>query len=118
MTFAETLAKSQELDRVLAAPLKDVMMPQEIGGKRLAGRLGAMFDQVKQVIDQVELGVVAAAAELMEEAKGAKAIEVAIRAETAAVRAFKAKMLGDNALAGENEDKTEQEPKVTDQAAE
>jgi hypothetical protein len=118
VTFAETLAKSQELDRVLAAPLKDGRMPQEIGGKRLAGELGAMFSQIQQVVDKAKLGVAAAASELMEEVRGVEAIEKAVRSETAAVRAFKAQMLGDNALAGENEDKAEQEPKVTGQAAE
>jgi hypothetical protein len=104
VTFAETLAKSQELDRILAAPLKDGRMPQEIGGKKLAGELGAMFAQIKQVVDDAKLGVAGAASELMEEVRGIKAIEQAVRAETAAVRQFKAQMLGDNALAGENAD--------------
>ncbi len=78
-------------------------MPQEIGGKRLIGDLGAMFDQIKQVVAEAKLGVAAAASECIEEVRGVKAIETAIREETAAVRAFKAKMLGDNALGGENQ---------------
>jgi len=102
VTFARTLAKSQELDRVLTAPLRDGRMPQEIGGKRLVGDLGAMFDQIKQVVAEAKLGVAAAASECIDEVRGVKIIEAAIREETAAVRQFKKQMLGDNALAGEN----------------
>lgn len=102
MTFADTIAKSQQLDRALTRAVKDGAMPEELGGKRLVGDLTGMFDDIRRAVAEAKQGVAAAGSELMEEVRGIKSIETAIRSETASVREFKTKMLG-NAVAGENE---------------
>lgn len=108
MTFAGTIAKSQELDRALARPLGNGSMVQEIGGKKLVGELGTLFESIKTTVAAAKLGIAAAGAELVTEVEGLKAVETAIRSETASVRAFKTNLLG-NATGGENleEGKTE-----------
>lgn len=78
-------------------------MPNEIGGKKLVGDLGGIFDQIKATIAEARLGVAAAASELMTEVQGMKGVEKAIRAETASVREFNTKILG-NAVGGENDE--------------
>lgn len=78
-------------------------MVQEIGGKKLVGDLGGIFDQIKTAVAEARLGVAAAASELMTEVGGLKGVEKAIRSETAAVRTFTASVLG-NAVGGENLD--------------
>lgn len=77
----------------------------EIGGKKMVGELGSMFENIKKAVDSAKLGIVGAGAELMTEVKGMNAIEHAIRAETQSVRDFKTQMLG-NAIAGENQEET------------
>jgi hypothetical protein len=103
VNFDETIRKSYELDKVLASPLQNGAKMAEIGGKKLVGELGGIFDQIRKVVEEAKLGVAAAASELMVEAQGVKAIETAIRSETKAVRDFKAQVLG-NALGGENQE--------------
>lgn len=79
----------------------------EIGGKKMVGELGQMFDDIRKAVEAAKLGIVGAAAELMTEVKDMKPIETAIRSEAKSVRDFKTQLLG-NAVAGENqeEDKT------------
>lgn len=52
MTFAETIAKSQKLDRTLARPIGDRM--PEVGGKSLTGGLRAMMDEVRKTAADVQ----------------------------------------------------------------
>ncbi len=102
MTLDEAIAASVALDRLLASPLKDGTMPEDLGGKRLVGELGAMFDDVRKAVAEAKQGIAAAGAELMTEVQGLKTVETAIRSETDSVRAFKVKLLG-NATGGENQ---------------
>lgn len=81
----------------------------EIGGKKMVGELGSMFENIKKAVESAKLGIVGAGAELMTEVKGMNAIESAIRAETQSVRDFKTQMLG-NALGGENQKAPQAEP--------
>lgn len=104
MTFDETIAKSAELDAALARSVEMTMA--ELGATKLMGELGSMFDDVRKTMEQAKLGIAAAASELMTEVKDLKVVETAIRAETASVREFKTKLLG-NAIAGENEGTTQ-----------
>lgn len=76
-------------------------MPQDIGGKSMVGEISGMFDSIKKAMNDAKMGIAAAGAELMTEVNEMKAIEGAIRSETASVREFKTRMLG-NAIGGEN----------------
>jgi hypothetical protein len=105
VTFAATIAKSQKLDRALERALKEVGMA-EIGGKKLVGEIGSIFDDVRKAVEQAKLGISGAASELMTEVRDLKHVETAIRAETASVREFKASVLG-NAVGGENQETSE-----------
>lgn len=84
-------------------------MPQDLGGKRLVGELGGMFDQVRKAVADAKLGVAAAVSECITEVEGIKQVEKAIREETAAIRTFKSDMLG-NAIGGENQEEPPAEP--------
>lgn len=85
-------------------------MPKvEIGGSKLVGDLGGIFAQMKKAVAEAQLGVAAAATELVAEVQGLKGVEKAIRAETATVRDFTASVLG-NAVGGENIDDPDKPP--------
>lgn len=101
MTFEETIAKSEELDRALRRPL-EVSMPEISGGNQLIGDLGTLFADLRKTVEEAKLGIAGAASELVEEVKGLKSIETAIRGETKSVRDFKTQILG-NATGGENQ---------------
>lgn len=101
MTFAETIAKSEALDRALSRPLEE-RMPEISGGNQLIGDLGTLFADLRKTVDEAKLGIAGAASELVDEVKGLKTIETAIRGETKSVREFKTKILG-NATGGENQ---------------
>ena len=101
MTFEETIAKSVALDRALSRPLEE-RMPEISGGNQLIGDLGTLFADLRKTVEEAKLGIAGAASELVEEVKGLKSIETAIRGETKVVRDFKTKALG-NATGGENQ---------------
>lgn len=102
MTFEETIAKSEELDRALAASVKEISMADIGGSRQLGSELGGLFADVRKVVAEAKTGIAAAAAELMTEVRGLKQVETAIRAETQSVREMKTSLLG-NAIEGENE---------------
>ena len=102
MTLDETLAKSVELDRALSRPL-EFSMPEISGGNQLIGDLGTLFDDLRKTVADAKIGIAGAASELVEEVKGLKNIETALRTETKSVRDFKTKVLG-NGTGGENQD--------------
>lgn len=52
MNYAETMAKSQALDRALTRPLGETM--PEVGGRSLAGGLRSMMDGVRQAADAAQ----------------------------------------------------------------
>lgn len=101
MTFEETIAKSEELDRALRRPL-EVSMPEISGGNQLVGDLGTLFEELRKTVADAKMGIAGAASELVEEVKGLKSVETAIRGETKSVRDFKTQILG-NATGGENQ---------------
>ena len=101
MTLDETIAKSVELDRALSRPL-EVSMPEIGGSGKLIGDLGTLFADLRKTVDDAKIGIAGAASELVEEVKGLKNIETAIRTETKSVRDFKTQVLG-NATGGENQ---------------
>lgn len=101
-TISETIAKSIELDQLLASPLRDGTMP-EIGGKKLVGELGGLFADIRATLAEAKLGIVGAASELMAEVRDLKHVEKAIRSETTSVQQFRTQILG-NATLGDNED--------------
>jgi hypothetical protein len=101
VTFEETIAKSEELDRALRRPL-EVSMPEISGGNQLIGDLGTLFADLRKTVEEAKLGIAGAASELVDEVKGLKNIETALRGETQSVRDFKTKVLG-NATGGENQ---------------
>lgn len=101
MTFEETIAKSEELDRALRRPL-EVSMPEISGGNQLIGDLGTLFADLRKTVEEAKIGIAGAASELVDEVKGLKNIETALRGETQSVRDFKTKVLG-NATGGENQ---------------
>jgi hypothetical protein len=101
VTFEETIAKSDELDRHLAESVEKTMA--EIGATKLVGEIGGLFEDIRKTLAEAKIGIAAAASELMTEVKDLKVVETAIRGETESVRKFKTNMLG-NAVAGENSD--------------
>jgi hypothetical protein len=106
VTFDETIAKSEALDRALSRPLEE-RMPEISGGKGLVGDLGTLFADLRKTVNEAKLGIAGAAAELVEEVKGLQHIQSAIRSETKSVRDFKTQVLG-NATGGED---AEESPK-------
>lgn len=77
-------------------------MPEISGGNKLVGDLGALFADLRKTVEEAKIGIAGAASELVEEVKGLKNVETALRGETQSVRQFKAQILG-NATGGENQ---------------
>jgi hypothetical protein len=113
VTFEETIAKSEALDRALSRPL-EIRMPEIAGSTKIVGDLTSMFSDLRRdimaAVTDAKTDVAAAGAELVEEVKGLKVMATALRAETKNVRDFKTQILG-NATGGENAEDGEAAPK-------
>lgn len=77
----------------------------EIGGKKLAGELGAMLQDVRRLVDEVRLDVAGAATELASEIRGGKDVAKALRAEAAEVRKAFSEVLGNQPPADDEGEK-------------
>lgn len=97
-SFEDTIAKSKELDRFLAAEGDSKM--SNIGGK-FAGRLSDVMTGIQKAMDDVHKDITDAAVELHTEVAKGKHAAKAIRAEAAKVRTAMTEIMG-NATEGEN----------------
>lgn len=103
MSLGDTLAASRRLDRLLSGERNDAM--PGVGGSRMVGEIGGLLGDVQKILSDAKLGIAGALAELTDEVRDLKNVEVAIRAEAKAVRDMKTSILG-NATGGENEAET------------
>lgn len=99
MSVEATIAKSRELNELLAKPLGEPMPDEtnrltgDISGA-LGGSLRGILADVRRAVDETRLEIAGAAAELVEEVKTGKQVARALRQEAANVRAEYATVLG------------------------
>jgi hypothetical protein len=95
ITLRETLEKSAELDRFLVRSIRMTGVPMpELGGKTLADQVRVGLAGLRQQLNELKLDAAGALTELTAEIQNGKEGVKRIRAETAAVKAAFAEILG------------------------